>query len=151
MFSQPYTALNLVLAVTRQPKHTQDCRRVPETRRPLAQRRTPQLRPRRQRRRRRRRAGRHPAELGDSALGHPGLWVRARQGERRGVLVLPELEVDGRRPVQMRVLRVSEERGEINKRRSDMCAEFGSVAQGLVKQRILYAASRQALLRSSAK
>ena len=53
----------------------QDRRRVPETRRPLAQRRPPQLpRPRRQGRRRGRARRRDPAELGDAALRHPRLW-----------------------------------------------------------------------------
>ena len=80
---------------------------MPQTRRPLAQRRPPELRPRRQGRRLR-----DPAELGDAALRHPGLWVRVRQGERRRVRVLRRRKLDGQRGVQMRVLRVPER--EIN-------------------------------------
>ena len=72
---------------------------MPATRRALAERGATQLRPRR----------RHPTQLGDAASRHPGLWFRTAEGEHGGVRVLPELEVDGRRHIQMRVLRVSEE------------------------------------------
>ena len=72
---------------------------MPETWWALAERGATQLRPRR----------RHPAQLGDAAIRHPGLRFRTAEGEHGGVRLLPELEVDGRRHIQMRVLRVSEE------------------------------------------
>ena len=76
---------------------------MPESRWALAERGATQLRPRQ------RGAGHNPAQLGDTAICHPGLRFRTAEGEHGGVRVLPELEVDGRRHIQMRVLCVSEE------------------------------------------